>query len=102
MSHDHDVDIDQHVRTYMMVFGALLVLTIVTVAVSYIDLATPAAITVALIIATVKGSLVVCYFMHLIDEKKLIYGLMILAALFFFFELLIPLITESDTIHTVV
>ena len=31
------------------------------------------AIAVALFIATIKGSLVACYFMHLISEKKLIY-----------------------------
>lgn len=98
MSHDHDIDINKHVRTYMMVFGALVVLTIVTVGVYYIHLPVSAAIGVALLIATIKGSLVACYFMHLISERKLIFYVLILAALFFFFELLVPVITESNNI----
>ena len=49
-----------------------MVLTIVTVAISRFHLSVPIAVTVALFVATVKGSLVACYFMHLISEKKLI------------------------------
>jgi len=98
MSHDH-VDIDKHVRQYMMVFGALIVLTIVTVGVSYLDLTTGPAVAVALLIATIKGSLVAAVFMHLNAEKKLIYFVMALAVVFFAFELLIPMITESNNLH---
>ena len=36
--------------------------------------------TVALLVATIKGSLVACYFMHLISEKKLIYAVLALTA----------------------
>ena len=99
MSHDHEVDIDKHVRQYMMVFGALVILTIVTVAVSYIHLPTGPGVAVALLIATFKGSLVATVFMHLSAEKKLIYVVMAFAVVFFFFELLIPLITESNNLH---
>ena len=35
MTGDHAVDIDKHVRVYITVFVALMVLTIVTVAISY-------------------------------------------------------------------
>ena len=38
------------------------------------------AVTVALLVALVKGSLVACYFMHLISEKKLIYAVLALTA----------------------
>ena len=38
------------------------------------------AIAVALFVATIKGSLVACYFMHLISEKKLIYAVLALTA----------------------
>ena len=73
----HDpAEIDKHVRVYITVFVALMALTIITVAVSYLDLSTPMAIAVALFIATIKGSLVACYFMHLISEKKLIYAVL--------------------------
>ena len=95
----HDVDIDHHVRVYMKVFATLVVLTIVTVGVSYLHLSTVPALALGLAIATVKGSLVACYFMHLIDERKLIYWVMALAVVFFFFELLIPFITDSNSIH---
>lgn len=97
MSHDH-ADIDKHVRTYLMVFGALLVLTVITVAISYLHLPVPAAIGLALLVATVKGSLVACYFMHLISEKKLILSVLVLTVLFFFFVLLGPMFTEMNPI----
>ncbi len=77
----HDpAEIDRHVRVYITVFVALMALTIITVAVSYLDLSTPMAIAVALFIATIKGSLVACYFMHLISEKKLIYAVLAITA----------------------
>ena len=95
----HEIDIDKTVRTYMFVFGALLVGTVLTVAVSYLHLPSVPAVTLALIIACAKGSLVVLFFMHLIDERKLIYWLMGLAVVFFVFELFVPLITEGNSIH---
>jgi len=66
-------DIRSHVKTYYMIFGALMLLTCITVAVSYFHLPIPMAITVALIVATIKGSLVALFFMHLSDERRLIY-----------------------------
>ncbi len=93
----HDpADIDKHVRVYITVFVALMALTLITVAVSYLDLSTPMAITVALFIATVKGSLVACYFMHLISEKKLIYAVLVLTAVFFVALLALPAVTHSN------
>ena len=98
MSHDHAADLDKHVRTYMMVFVSLMVLTVVTVAASYLHLSLVPAIGLALLIATIKGSLVACYFMHLISERKLIYAVLLLTVVFFFFVLLIPTITESNNL----
>ena len=93
----HDpAEIDKHVRVYIIVFVALMALTLVTVAVSYLDLSTPMAITVALFIATIKGSLVACYFMHLISEKKVIYAVLALTAFFFAALLALPVFTVSD------
>lgn len=67
----------------MLIFGALLVGTIVTVLASFVDFGSPTMnIVVALVIATVKAGLVAGYFMHLLDERKLIYG--VLAATTFF------------------
>ena len=96
MTSDHAVDIDRHVRIYITVFVALMVLTIVTVTVSRFHLPVPVAVTVALIVATIKGSLVACYFMHLISEKKLIYAVLGLTVVFFVALLALPIFTVHD------
>ena len=83
----------QHIKVYVMVFVALGVLTLVTVAVSYLRLPTAAAITVAMIVATVKASLVAGYFMHLLSEEKVILWLLALCAAFFVTLMLVPLAT---------
>ncbi len=93
---DHAVDIDHHVRIYITVFVALMALTIITVGISYLHLPIGLAVTAALIVATVKGSLVACYFMHLISEKKLIYAVLVLTAVFFVVLLALPAITHQN------
>ena len=93
---DHAVDIDKHVRIYITVFVALMVLTVVTVAISYLHLPVYMAVAVALLVATVKGTLVACYFMHLISEKKLIYAVLVLTAAFFVVLLALPVLTHSN------
>ena len=75
-------EVKKHVRVYLTVFGALAVLTVVTVGVGYLRLPIWPALITALIIATVNGGLVAGYFMHLISEKKVIYW--ILAGTFVF------------------
>jgi cytochrome c oxidase subunit 4 len=96
MAHDH-ADIDKHVRIYIAVFVALMVLTIVTVGVSYLHLSVPIAVAVALLVATIKGALVACYFMHLISEKKLIYAVMALTVVFFVALLALPVLTTTNS-----
>jgi cytochrome c oxidase subunit IV len=93
---DHAADIDRHVRVYITVFVALMALTIITVAISYLHLPLPLAVTAALLVATVKGSLVACYFMHLISEKKLIYAVLGLTAVFFVALLALPVVTVHN------
>jgi cytochrome c oxidase subunit IV len=92
----HHVDIDKQVKIYITVFVTLMALTIITVAVSYLHLPTPMAITVALFVALVKGSLVACYFMHLIAEKKLIYMVLLVTVAFFVVLLALPVLTHSN------
>jgi len=98
MAHAGHDDIQSHVKTYYMVFGTLMVLTCITVGVSYLHLSIPLAVTVALIVATIKGSLVALYFMHLIDEKKVIYWVLALTVVFFVFMMSVPFFTNSDKI----
>ena len=96
--HGH-VDLKKQVRTYIIVFVSLMALTLVTVAISYLHLPTPAAVGLALLVATIKGSLVACYFMHLISERKLIFIVMAITVFMFLGVLLGPVITEVDEIR---
>ena len=96
MSSDHAVDIDKHVRVYITVFVALMVLTIITVAISRVHLPVPQAVAIALFVACIKGGLVAGYFMHLISEKRLIHAVLVLTVVFFFVLLGLPVITHSN------
>jgi cytochrome c oxidase subunit 4 len=98
MESAHTEDIQKHVRKYVVVFVALLALTMITVAVSYLNLEKTQAIIVALLIATVKGSLVASYFMHLIDEKRMIYMALGLTVVFFAVLMGLPLFHHADPI----
>jgi cytochrome c oxidase subunit 4 len=60
-------------RTGIAVFVALLLLTVVTVLVSYVDLGLWNVV-VALLIASAKASLVALFFMHLKGESRLVWG----------------------------
>src|SRR6476619_204374 len=88
------------IRKYWMIGGALFVFTVITVAVNQIHLAIPMAITVALIIATMKGSMVASVFMHLSHERKWIYGALILTVIGFFILMTVPLFTTMEHIGT--
>jgi len=88
------------VRKYFMIGAALLIFTGLTVAANLLHFAIPIAITVALAIAITKGSMVATVFMHLSDEKKWIYGSLLLTVLFFIVLLSVPSFTIMDTIGT--
>jgi cytochrome c oxidase subunit 4 len=74
--------IQKHARKCIAVFVALLVLTVVTVAVSYVPLGTKGNIAVALAIAILKASLVALFFMHLIAEERTIYRVLVFTGTF--------------------
>lgn len=79
-------------RVYFRVFAALLLLTLVTVAVAYIDLG-PLNNVVALSIAVTKTVLVILYFMHVRYSSRLTW--VFVGAGFFWLVLMIAL-TLSD------
>lgn len=80
---DHDYDISKHIRGYLIIGGTLLIGTVLTVLASYVDLGHHWNIVLALVIATVKASLVALFFMHLISERKMIYIVLAFTAFFF-------------------
>ncbi len=91
-------EIRKHVKLYIGVFVALLILTVLTVAVSYLRLFVPLAIAVALIIAVTKGSLVANFFMHLTAEKKLIYWTLLATVVFLLMLIFLPLLGVGDQV----
>ena len=85
---------DEHrpnVKLYIGVFAALMVCTLLTVAVSKFHLPRPQAIALGLAIALVKASLVGAIFMHLWGEAKLIHKFLYVTV-FFACILVIPMI----------
>jgi caa(3)-type oxidase subunit IV len=98
--HSDPAEIKKSIRTYGIVGGLLLVFTGITVAVNQVHLAVPFAITVALIIAATKGSMVAAVFMHLSHEKKWIYGALLLTVVFFVVLMMLPGLTVADGIGT--
>src|SRR5215469_6365496 len=95
-SHSPD-HFSHHVRRYLFVFYALLFGTVITVLASYIPWGNREInIGVALFIAICKASLVACYFMHLISERKMIYGVLAFTAFFFVGLMFLTLATYAD------
>ena len=93
-------EIKAHLKIYYMVFGALAVLTVVTVAVARLEVSIGMAVAIAMFIACIKGSLVSCYCMHLISERGMIFWVLIICVLFFFVLLLLPVITQFEPAHS--
>lgn len=98
--HSDPAEVQRSVRTYMKVGFALLVFTGITVAANQFHFGVPVAVTVALIIATMKGSMVASIFMHLSHEKKWIYGALVLTVLGFIVLMTVPMFTLMDSIGT--
>jgi len=95
-------DSDHHVmplEIYLIVFGALLVLTGVTVAVSYMNLG-PISLPVAMLVALIKASLVLGFFMHLKYESRILKTVFFssLAFMFFFFAFIFIDISTRDMV----
>ncbi|MCH7471940.1 cytochrome C oxidase subunit IV family protein [bacterium] len=76
-------------------FGALMILTVVTVAASWVDLG-KLNLVIALMIAVVKATLVVLFFMHLRHDRP--FNAIVFVASLFFVVLFIGL-ALMDTVH---
>jgi cytochrome c oxidase subunit IV len=66
------------VKTYLSVFAALIILTLTTVGIATIDLG-PLNTIAALLIAAIKATVVILFFMHVRYSKPLI-GVVVLGA----------------------
>jgi cytochrome c oxidase subunit 4 len=88
-----------HVQGYLAIFAALLGLTAVTIAVSYLQMPAAPAIALGLAIATAKAALVVMFFMHLKGEQPMVMWPLALTAVLFLALFGFVLWTEADHIH---
>ena len=82
-------------KVYVTIWAILMALTVTTVIAASIDLGV-FNIVVALLIATIKGTLVVLFFMHLKYSPKLT-RVTVIAALFFMFLLFALSLTDYLT-----
>jgi len=96
--HADPAEVKKSVRSYITVFVMLMVFTVITVAAASFHFAVPLAITIALVIATMKGSMVAGVFMHLSHEKQLIYGALLLTFMFFVMLLFLPVLAYMDRV----
>ena len=68
-SHDHELAHVMPLPVLFGVWGALMVLTVLTVSVTTFDLGTSGNLIVAMVIATIKAALVIAFFMHLLYDR---------------------------------
>ena len=80
-------------KTYMVIYVSLLVLTVITVAISRVELGV-LNMPVAMLVASVKAALVVLWFMHQKYENNL--NRVVFASAFFFLLLMFGF-TAADT-----
>jgi len=73
-------------KLYVLIWAVLMAMTLTTVLVSLVEIG-PFNVVVALVIATIKATLVVLFFMHLRYSPKLTMATVV-AAMFFLFLLL--------------
>ena len=91
-------DVRKHIKVYLLVFAGLAIGTVVTVAASNLQVGVAIGIFIAMVIATLKGSMVAGFFMHLTNEKRLIYFLLGITALLFAVMVFITFSTIGDQV----
>jgi len=92
-------EVQKHMKAYTAVGAALLVFTVITVAVTYVDFGSHAInVGVGLAIATFKAGLVAYIFMHLNHERPMIYRILVFTFFFVAGMFLLFLLAHSDPI----
>jgi cytochrome c oxidase subunit 4 len=76
-------NVAKHVRKYLLIGLILVTFTAITVWLSYVDFGTMKAnVAVAMLVATFKAGLVAAIFMHLSNEKRMIYRILMFTVFF--------------------
>lgn len=88
---------EQHVlsvKTYVIVLAVLVALTVLTVGVSFIPLASVWHVVSGLTIAVFKGTLVVLFFMHAIESPRVTWVVIVITI--FWLVVVLIVLTMSD------
>ena len=94
-------DMNHHIKVYRNVFIGLLIFTVLTVGASYFDFSYVwLGVAVGLSIAFIKGYLVAANFMHLNNEKSLIYLILSMTVVFFIVLFFMPTLWHNDLIQS--
>jgi cytochrome c oxidase subunit IV len=70
MSHNTEAQPQNHTKSYLKIFGALFILTVIEVAVAQIHMPYGMLVILLVALALVKAGLVAVYFMHLKYESR--------------------------------
>lgn len=93
---DHGLAHTTPVALLVGVLAMLMILTVLTVAVTQVDLGATGNLVVAMVIATIKATLVVAFFMHLVWDKKLHLILFLISVLFLILFLALSLTDRAE------
>jgi cytochrome c oxidase subunit 4 len=99
--HDHGLAHTMPVWLLVAVLAALMGLTVLTVSVTSFDLGSQGNLIVAMVIATIKASLVVTFFMHLFWDKKFHLILFLTAILFVVLFLSMSITDRGEYQHNI-
>ena len=81
------------VRVYLVVLAAIILLTLLTVGISFLPLSPTWHVSLGMTIGTLKAALVVLFFMHLIHSPRLVW---IILAIALFWILILASLTYCD------
>ena len=76
--------VHQQIKNYVIIFGLLMILSVVTVLLSSLQVQVGFGVALALIVAGIKGSLVAGIFMHMFTEKISVVNLVLIFSGIFF------------------
>ena len=90
-------EIQKSIKKYLIIGAILIIFTIITVALSYVEMPTHGMnIIVGLIVAAFKASLVGLIFMHLNHERSLIYKILAFTTVFLIAMFLLFYMSHED------
>lgn len=96
MAHSPD-EIAKHIKTYLFVGATLLVFTAITVGLSFVDFGSQSMnMSIGMAVAAFKSSLVILIFMHMNNERPLIYKFMLFTMLFVAVLFTLIIFTHDD------